>query len=137
MPSQYVDTSVCRCDTDILFFGLAVDFPVEVAVGTDDSVVAMAVLSVLEFPAFWLPAPVKPGPGPAPSCKNFDAADGITGKASLVTSQLADEGGQVEAEEVELAPPLPLGLEVLAKAVTRLLKSGSSLTLLPLMVTRP
>ena len=115
MLSQYVDTSVCHCETDILFFGLLVDVPlVEVAVGTADSVVAMAVLSVLEFPEFWLPSPVKPGPGPAPSCRNFDAAAGISGKASLVTSQLADEGGQVEAEEVELAPPLPLGLEVLA-----------------------
>ena len=71
------------------------------------------VLPVSVPPEFWLPGPFNPGPVPAPSFMYFTAAAGMSGRASFETSQTSDEGGQVDADEVELAPPLPEGFGVL------------------------
>lgn len=53
-------------------------------------------------PAFCEPAPVKPAPVPAPAFMNLTAPDGIAGRASEVTFQVADWAGQPEAPPVEL-----------------------------------
>lgn len=88
-------------------------------------------------PAFWDPAPVRPGPVPAPDFIIAAALEGMAGRASPVTFQVADLAGQPDAPPVELYPPSPWGLAVLEKAVWRAVKSGPSETELPLMVTRP
>ena len=89
-------------------------------------------------PAFWDPAPVRPAPVPAPVFIRLAAAEGIAGRASLVTFQVEDWEGQVDEPPVELYPPSPVGLAVPAKAVMREAKSVSSVTEVSLlMVTRP
>lgn len=89
-------------------------------------------------PAFWDPAPVRPKPFPAPVFIISAAAEGMAGRASLVTFQLEDLAGQPDAPPVELYPPSPDGSEVPAKAVWRAVKSAPSV-IVPseLMVTRP
>jgi hypothetical protein len=71
-------------------------------------------------PAFWDPAPVRPKPFPAaPVFIKAAAPEGMAGRESPVTSQLADLAGQLDAPPVALYPPFPDGFEVPAKAVFR------------------
>jgi len=88
-------------------------------------------------PAFWEPAPVRPTPVPAPFFMYADAADGMAGRESPVTAQLADLAGQLEAPPVELYPPSPDGLAVLEKALFNAVKSAFVVVVEPEMVTRP
>ena len=88
-------------------------------------------------PAFWDPAPVRPGPVPAPLFIMAAAFSGMAGRESSETSQLSDWAGQALAPPVALYPPSPVGLACAAKAVCRAVKSGPSVTSLPEMVTRP
>lgn len=87
--------------------------PVAVAVTEPEPWVAVPVDAP---PAFWLPAPVRPAPVPAPDFMRRAAPDGMAGRASEVTFQFADLAGHPEAPPVALYPPVPLGAVVFAKA---------------------
>jgi hypothetical protein len=62
--------------------------------------------------AFCEPAPVRPGPFPAPLFMYLAAPDGIAGRASPETSQVELLAGQPLEPPVELKPPSPVGLGV-------------------------
>jgi len=63
------------------------EVPVAVAVTAPEPAVAVPV----EVPAaFWEPAPVRPAPFPAPVFIRAAAPDGMAGRASEVTFQVAD-----------------------------------------------
>lgn len=113
------------------------DFLVEVEEAATDPEPAVAV-PVEVPPAFWDPSPVRPGPVPAPVLNIAAAADGMDGRESPVTFQLADRTGHPEAPPVELYPPSPVGLAVALNADCRAVKSAPSVTeLVEAMVTRP
>lgn len=88
-------------------------------------------------PEFWEPFPCRPIPFPAPDFIMAAAADGMAGRESPSTFQLADLVGHPEAPPVELYPPSPVGLAVALNAETRLVKSERGVTVEPEMVTRP
>lgn len=70
-------------------------------------------------PAFCDPAPLRPGPAPAPLFMKAAAFNGMAGRESSETSQLSDLVGQELAPPVELYPPSPVGSAWPAKAVLR------------------
>lgn len=53
-------------------------------------------------PAFWEPAPVRPGPFPAPDFMSCAAPDGMAGRASPVTFQVELWAGHPLEPPVEL-----------------------------------
>ena len=89
-------------------------------------------------PEFWDPEPERPGAVPAPFLRYVAAPDGKTGSSEpVVTFQLLSCVGQMAGEPLGLYPPLPVGLGVFLNAEARVPKSVNSVTLLPLISTRP
>lgn len=102
-----------------------------VAVTAPEPGVAVAVLAP---PAFWDPAPLlplRPGPLPAPWLMYWTAPSGMAGRVSVPGNQVDDWAGQVLGAPLDLYPPSPDGMGVLAYADCRAVKSASSVTLPP------
>ncbi len=74
---------------------------------------------------------------PAPCFRYTDAAAGMAGRSSFATSHSADSVGQVDAADVELAPPLPVGFACAEYAEARAVNWAFGCTEEPEMVTRP